>query len=367
MCETLCGSSWKGLDMKSSGIGGQAVIEGVMMRNGKEYAVAVRRPDGEIEVKKDKYEGIASRCALFRLPFIRGIFSFIDSLILGMDILNYSSSFYEEAAPEDGEPVQLTEKELARKKKKEDMLMAATMAVSVALAVGIFMLLPTWAASLIKGVFFAHGAENYFLTALLEGVIRVAIFIGYVAAIALMPDIKRVYMYHGSEHKCINCIEHGLPLTVENVRKSSKEHKRCGTSFLLYVVVISTIVVMFVHTNTLWLRMLSRILLLPVITGLSYEFLRLAGRSDSRLVNLLSRPGLLLQGLTTREPEDDMIEVAIASVEAVFDWKAYLRENFPERDFSDSLDNPTEDGGKADDVSENGVSESGRMTAGDTL
>lgn len=347
--------------MKSSGIGGQAVIEGVMMRNGKEYAVAVRKPDGEIEIKKDQYEGIGAKCALFRLPFIRGIFSFIDSLILGMDILNYSSSFYEEnAEADDKEAAGMTEKEKARQKKKEDMVMAATMVVSVVLAVGIFMLLPTWIASLIKKYLFTGTAENYFLTALLEGIIRVAIFIGYVAAIALMPDIKRVYMYHGSEHKCINCIEHGLPLTVENVRKSSKEHKRCGTSFLLYVIVISTIVVMFVHTNTLWLRMLSRILLLPVITGLSYEFLRLAGRSNSRLVDLLSRPGLLLQGLTTREPEDDMIEVAIASVDAVFDWRAYLQENFPERKFSErqgyqAADAMKVDGGEADGMSETGT------------
>lgn len=322
--------------MKSSGIGGQAVIEGVMMRNGKEYAIAVRRPDGEIEVKKEYYEGIVSRCALFRVPFIRGIFNFIDSLILGMGILNYSASFYEEEPAAKGEKeTPQTEEEQAKQKKKEDLVMGATVAFSVVLAIGIFFLLPTWIASLIKGFLFAGATENYFLTALIEGIVRVGIFICYVAAIAWMPDIKRLYMYHGSEHKCINCIEHGLPLTVENVRNSSKEHKRCGTSFILYVFVISTFVVMFVHTNTLWLRMVSRILLLPIITGLSYEFLRLAGRSDSRLVDLLSRPGLLLQGLTTREPEDDMIEVAIASVEAVFDWKAYLQENFPERELSE--------------------------------
>ena len=183
--------------------------------------------------------------------------------------------------------------------------------------------------SLVKKFLFPGAVGNHFLTAALEGVIRIAIFIGYVAGITMMEDIKRVYMYHGAEHKCINCIEHGLPLTVENVRKSSKEHKRCGTSFLLIVVIISTLVFMFVKTDTLWLRMVSRILLLPVITGISYEFLRLAGRSESKIVDLLSRPGLMLQGLTTKEPEDDMIEVAIASVEAVFDWRTYLKENFP--------------------------------------
>ena len=309
--------------MKSSGIGGQAVIEGVMMKNGEKYAVAVRRPDGEIEIKKGTYAGITAKCALFRVPFIRGIFSFVDSLILGMDILNYSASFYEEEEEkEKAEALSPEEKE--KQKKKEDLMMGITMVFAIVLAVGIFMLLPTWIAG-----FFRRWINGYLGIAVLEGVIRIAIFIGYVAGISLMKDIRRVYMYHGAEHKCINCIEHGLPLTVANVRGSSKEHKRCGTSFLLFVVVISTIVVMFVRTDTVWLRMISRILLLPVVTGISYEFLKLAGRSDSPVVNALSRPGLWLQGLTTREPDDDMIEVGIASVEAVFDWKAYLRENFP--------------------------------------
>ena len=309
--------------MKSSGIGGQAVLEGVMMKNGKDYAVAVRKPDGEIEIKKDTYEGITSKHKLFRVPFIRGMFNFIESMSLGLNIINYSASFYEE---EGGEP--MTEEEMEQQKKKDDTIMGITMVFSVCLAVALFMLLPTWLGGLLKKWLFA-GSTSHLLTAAIEGVIRIAIFIGYVAGISLMEDIKRVYMYHGAEHKCINCIEHGLPLTVENVRKSSKEHKRCGTSFLLIVVVISTLVFMFVRTDTLWLRMVSRILLLPVVTGLSYEFLRLAGRSESRIVDLLSRPGLMLQGLTTKEPEDDMIEVAIASVEAVFDWRAYLQENFP--------------------------------------
>ncbi len=309
--------------MKSSGIGGQAVIEGVMMRNGENYAVAVRRPDGEIEIKKGSHKGIGQKCALFRIPFIRGIFNFIDSLVLGMDILNYSASFYEEEEEKE-KAGELSPEEREKQKKKEDLMMGITMVFAIILAVGIFMLLPTWIAG-----FFRRWVSGYLGIAVLEGVIRIAIFIGYVAGISLMKDIRRVYMYHGAEHKCINCIEHGLPLTVENVRRSSKEHKRCGTSFLLFVIVISTIVVMFVRTDTVWLRMVSRILLLPVVTGISYEFLKLAGRSDSPLVNALSRPGLWLQGLTTREPDDDMIEVGIASVEAVFDWRAYLRENFP--------------------------------------
>lgn len=304
--------------MKSSGIGGQAVIEGVMMKNGREYAVAVRKPDGEITVCKETYEGITGRCRLFRVPFVRGIFNFIESLDLGMKILNYAASFYEE------EPAK---KEQEKEPGKEgDILMTVSMAFGVVLAVGIFMLLPAWLSGLFRRWLFPQAQVSYLGIAALEGLIRILIFIAYVAAISLMPDIRRVYMYHGAEHKSINCIEHGLPLTVENVRKSSKEHKRCGTSFLLFVIVISTVVVMFVRTDTVWLRMLSRILLLPVVTGLSYEFLRLAGRSDSFVINLLSRPGLWLQGLTTREPDDDMIEVAIASVEAVFDWRAYLEE-----------------------------------------
>ena len=311
--------------MKPSGIGGQAVLEGVMMKNGKDYAVAVRKPDGEIEIKKDTYEGITSKHKLFRVPFIRGMFNFIESLCLGMDIINYSASFYEEEGEQE-----MTEAELEKQKKKDDTIMGITMVFSVALAIGLFMLLPTWLGGLVKKFLFPAAAGNHLVTAALEGVIRIAIFIGYVAGISLMKDIKRVYMYHGAEHKCINCLEHGLPLNVENVRKSSKEHKRCGTSFLLIVVVISTLVFMFVKTDTLWLRMVSRILLLPVITGISYEFLRLAGRSESKIVDLLSKPGLLLQALTTKEPEDDMIEVAIASVEAVFDWRGYLQENFPE-------------------------------------
>ncbi len=234
-----------------------------------------------------------------------------------MKILNYAASFYEEESGEEGDGNE------EASEKEGDIVMTLSMAVGVVMAVVIFMLLPAWLSGLLRGWLFPKAQVSYLAIAALEGLIRILIFIAYVASISLMPDIRRVYMYHGAEHKSINCIEHGLPLTVENVRKSSKEHKRCGTSFLLFVIVISTVVVMFVRTETVWLRMLSRILLLPVVTGLSYEFLRLAGRSDSFVINLLSRPGLWLQGLTTREPDDDMIEVAIASVEAVFDWRAY--------------------------------------------
>ena len=309
--------------MKSSGIGGQAVMEGIMMRNGSEYSVAVRKENGEIEVKKETYKGVGSKCRLFRLPFIRGIFSFVDSLVLGMKSLNYSASLFMEDGEEE-EPGRF-EKWLQEKfgDKAEKVIMDLTMVISIILAMGIFMVFPTWVSTLMKPLL-----GNGIWMALFEGVLRIIIFIAYVGLISLMPDIKRTYMYHGAEHKCINCIEHGLPLTVENVMKSSKEHKRCGTSFLLIVMVISILFFLVIRPETLWLRLVSRILLIPVIAGVSFEFLRLAGNSDNPVVNLLSKPGLMLQGLTTKEPDEKMAEVAICAVEAVFDWKAYEEANF---------------------------------------
>lgn len=310
--------------MKSSGIGGQAVMEGIMMRNGSEYSVAVRKENGKIEVKKETYKGVGSKCKLFRLPFIRGIFSFVDSLVLGMKSLNYSASLFMEDGEEEEEPGRF-EKWLQKKfgDKAEKVIMDLTMVISIILAMGIFMVFPTWVSTLMKPLL-----GNGIWMALFEGVLRIAIFIAYVGLISLMPDIKRTYMYHGAEHKCINCIEHGLPLTVENVMKSSKEHKRCGTSFLLIVMVISILFFLVIRPETLWLRLVSRILLIPVIAGVSFEFLRLAGNSDNPVVNLLSKPGLMLQGLTTKEPDEKMAEVAICAVEAVFDWKAYEEANF---------------------------------------
>ena len=305
-------------------IGGQAVMEGIMMRNGSEYSVAVRKENGEIEVKKETYKGVGSKCRLFRLPFIRGIFSFVDSLVLGMKSLNYSASLFMEDGEEEEEPGRF-EKWLQEKfgDKAEKVIMDLTMVISIILAMGIFMVFPTWVSTLMKPLL-----GNGIWMALFEGVLRIVIFIAYVGLISLMPDIKRTYMYHGAEHKCINCIEHGLPLTVENVMKSSKEHKRCGTSFLLIVMVISILFFLVIRPETLWLRLVSRILLIPVIAGVSFEFLRLAGNSDNPVVNLLSKPGLMLQGLTTKEPDEKMAEVAICAVEAVFDWKAYEEANF---------------------------------------
>lgn len=313
--------------MKYSGIGGQAVLEGIMMKNRERYAVAVRKPDGTIETKEDSYQSFADRHQWAGYPFIRGIFAFVDSLVLGIRTLMWSAEL-SEPAETDGKEKE-TEKESAGKKggkeekglTKGDTFFAVFLAI--VLAVGIFMVLPT---VLIN--FLGRWIESETVLALLEGVLRVLIFIAYVAAVSCMKDIRRTYMYHGSEHKCINCIEHGLPLTVENVMKSSKEHKRCGTSFLLIVMLISILVFMVVRVKVLPLKILSRILLVPVIAGISYEVLRLTGRFDNKFVNIISRPGMWMQALTTKEPTEDMVEVAIAAVEKVFDWQQFLKDNF---------------------------------------
>ena len=304
--------------MKYSKIGGQAVMEGIMMKNGNQYAVAVRKPDSDIEVEIFQYEGIVKNEKIRNLPLLRGVFSFIESLVIGMGALTFSASFFEEEEQDKGK-----EKDGEKEKKKEDFAMTLTVAFSVLLAVGIFILLP-YGISLV----FQKYISSHIIISLLEGILRLLIFVGYVAGISLMPDIKRVYMYHGAEHKCINCVEHGMELTLENVRKSSKQHKRCGTSFLLLVMLISILLFMFIYVKSRWLRLFLRLALIPVIAGISYEIIRLAGRKDNGFVNLLSKPGLMLQKITTREPEDSMIEVGIASVEAVFDWRNFLKENF---------------------------------------
>ena len=312
--------------MKYSGIGGQAVMEGVMMKNKDTYAVAVRKSDGEIIVEKKEYKGIFGNGAVVRLPLVRGVVNFIDSLVLGMSSLTYSASFFEE----EGEKKELSEAEAAKAKKKEDAMMGGTVALSIVLAVAIFMLLPYWLST-----FFSRLGWSDTGIAVAEGIIRVAIFLAYVVGISVMKDIQRVYMYHGAEHKCINCIEHGMDLTVENVKKSSRLHKRCGTSFLFFVVIVSVILFIFIRVDSPLLRVVVRILLIPVIAGISYELIRLAGRSEGKIIGLLSRPGMMLQKLTTREPDDDMIEVGIASVEAVFDWKDYVKKMREEEGIED--------------------------------
>ncbi len=354
-----------GIAMKPSGIGGQAVIEGVMMRNGGKYAVAVRTPDKQIVVDVQDCKSSKFKHQKFvKLPIIRGVVNFVDSLVLGMKSLMYSASLFAEETDEEREEREGKAREKAQAKaqklkakgkdaeaqkvldkceeklKKEvenpdsagdDALMTATVVISLAFSVALFILLPYFLSRFLRGVI---ASETLILVA--EGIVKLIIFFGYLYLVSRMKDIQRNFMYHGAEHKCINCIEHGLELNVENVRASSREHKRCGTSFLFIVMFVSIVFIMVVsiplfaliHVHAGFWRVVLRLALLPLIAGVSYEFIRLAGTSDSKIVNILSKPGMLLQHMTTKEPDDSMIEVAIASVEAVFDWKKFENEEF---------------------------------------
>ena len=296
-------------------------MEGIMMKNKEQYAVAVRKPDGEIEVEVEHYNGIMHGSRIMKIPFVRGIFQFIDSLILGMRSLNFSASFYEDEEAKETAADRAFNKIF--KDKAEKVFNGLVMLVSLAIAIGIFMVLPYFVVSR-----FEEYIRSESFLAILEGVLRILIFVGYVLAISLMKDIRRVYMYHGAEHKCINCIEKGAPLTVREVMRCSKQHRRCGTSFLLFVMFVSVILFFFIRVENPVYRVLIRIALIPVVAGISYEIIRLAGKSNNILVRIISAPGMWLQRLTTREPDESMVEVAIAAVEAVFDWKAYLFETF---------------------------------------
>ncbi len=298
-----------------SGIGGQAVLEGVMMKNGEKYAVAVRKPDGEISVEVDHFQGVLHDHKIKKLPFVRGIFNFIDSLWLGTRALNYSAEFYGE---EDAEGSGDASGETAGR-----VMTVLVTVFSVALALGVFVVLPYFLSSLLEGY-----VRNRSLTTILEGVIRILIFLAYVVGISAMKDIRRLYRYHGAEHKCINCIEKGRPLTVHNVMRSSRLHRRCGTSFIFFVLLVSIVLFFFIRVDNVAQKVVLRILLMPVVAGISYELIRLAGRSDNIFVRILSAPGMLIQRLTTREPDEEMARVAMASVEAVFDWKQYLYDTF---------------------------------------
>ena len=303
--------------MKRTSIGGQAVMEGIMMKNMDQYAVAVRKPDHEIEIMHGEYKSLGDRYAICRLPIIRCVVNFGESLYIGMRTLSYSSAFYEEEETEPGKVEQFLTRIFGDK--LESVLMGVTIVFSVVLALGIFMLLPFYLSDLMK-----RYITSYTIRTLLEGVIRVGIFLLYIWLISKMEDIKRVFMYHGAEHKTINCLEHGEDLTPENIKKYSRFHKRCGTSFMLIVMIVSIVVFLFIRVDQVALKCLLRIVLVPLIAGISYEFIRLAGRSDSKLVNALSKPGMSLQFFTTKEPDEDMIEVAIASVESIFDWRSYV-------------------------------------------
>ena len=293
--------------MKSSNIGGQAVLEGIMMKNGPKYAVAVRKPDGEIEVKVDEYKSVIKWEKLTKIPFIRGAFNFVDSLVLGMKTLTYSASLWEEETEE-----LITIEEAEKQKKKEDLIMGITMVVSVVLAMGLFMVLPYFISDLFAGII-----KSRFLRTVLESIVRISLFILYILGVSRIKDIQRTFMYHGAEHKCINCIENGMELNLENVKKSSKQHKRCGTSFLFFVMVVSVIVCFFITVDSKILRIVLRLALLPVIAGISYEIIKFAGRYDNWLTAAISAPGKWLQYITTNEPDDSQIEVAIAALKAV--------------------------------------------------
>lgn len=312
-----------------SGIGGQAVLEGIMMKNKNEYSVAVRKPDGNIEVQKwDNSDSFSNRHAFARWPFVRGVVNFVESLSLGMKTLTYSSSFYEEdEASTKGD--QFLEKLFGNK--AEAVVNGVTMIISMLLAVGLFMLLPYFVSEWLNSFIL-----NDSVVAIVEGVVRIVIFILYVFLISLLKDIKRLYQYHGAEHKCINCIERGRNLDIENVKKSSRLHRRCGTSFLILVMLVSIVLFFFIRVDQIWLRLILRIALIPVIAGISYEIIRFAGKHDNLFVRIISAPGMLLQKITTREPDDEMIEVAIAAIEEVFDWEAYEDKYFGNLKIKDS-------------------------------
>lgn len=303
--------------MKKTYVGGQAVMEGIMMKHDNDIAIAVRKPDHSIEVKVEQRESFGDKHPWAKWPIIRGVVNFVESMVVGTSTLMYSASFYEE----EEEPSAFTGfLDKITGGKAEDIIMGLTVCCSIVMAVGIFMILPY----LLTG-FLERYIHSHFVVTCIEGIVRIGIFLSYTALISKMEDIKRVYMYHGAEHKTINCLEHGEDLTVENIRKHSRLHKRCGTSFMLIVMIVSIFFFLFIRVDNIALKVLLRLLLVPVIAGVSYEFIRLAGRSESSLVCFLSKPGMMLQKLTTSEPEDDMIEVAIRAVEGVFDWESYVK------------------------------------------
>lgn len=305
--------------MKSSNIGGQALIEGIMMRSGDEYSVAVRTPDQQIVVKKEPFHSIVRSKLWKKIPVVRGVISFIDSLAVGFGAMFYSASFYDD----EPEQKELSEEEKNRQNEKDQKVFFGVFLVSFVAAILLFVLLPYYVSMLIGRVIPLH-----FAVTMIEAVLRIAIFLVYLALMTRIKDVNRTFMYHGAEHKCINCIEHGMPLTVENVMKSSRFHRRCGTSFLVIVVILSALILMLVQTDSTVLRVAFRLILIPLIAGLSFELLQYTGSHNNRFVDLIVKPGIATQHLTTAEPDESMVEVAIAAVEEVFDWRAYLRREF---------------------------------------
>lgn len=324
-------------------IGGQALIEGIMMRGPNEVAIAVRKPNKEIELKVNELNTLGMRYKVFRLPFLRGMISLVESLSIGVKALMYSAEFFEDE--EDTEEVKATLTQKIFKDKAEDVEIFLTLLTAIVLSIGIFMILPNFITSLIKG-----NITNSIVLNLIEGAIRILVFLLYVVWVSKVDDVRRVFEYHGAEHKTIHCYEHGDDLIVDNVKKYSILHPRCGTSFLFMVMIVSILVLSFFGWPNPVLRVLIRILMFPVIAGISYEIIRLAGKFNNPVLNLLSAPGMMLQRLTTCEldgalvksdttgktfKDDDIIEVAIAAVDHIFDWKAYLiqKHGYTEEDF----------------------------------
>ena len=304
--------------MKYANIGGQAVMEGVMMRHKNRYAVAVRKSDRTIEVMTEEHISYGQKFHVSDIPVIRGVFAFIYSIVLGMQTLTWSASFFDEE--------EKPEKEDREKSETSDKLfMAATVALSLILSIGLFMVLPFFISGLFRKV-----TDSSLILGIVEGVVRVLIFVGYILGISRMKDIQRLFMYHGAEHKTINCIEHGEELTPENAAKYSRFHKRCGTSFLFIVMFVSILFFLLFFqifpVESMALKVIFRILMVPVIAGVSYEIIQWAGRHDSGLVCLVSKPGFWMQKFTTREPDAEMLEVAIASIEAIYDWREFQKE-----------------------------------------
>ena len=319
--------------MKTSGIGGQAVIEGIMMRNRDKYAIAVRKPDKEIELLVKEGKSITDKFKWLNIPVIRGVVSFVDSLVTGVSTISYSASFYDDPEEQDDTKVDKVGKAVF-KDKLESVLMAFTVVLAVLLAVGLFMVLPYFISRLLSQKVASEVLLNF-----VEGLVRLAIFFLYILLISQLKDIKRTFMYHGAEHKCINCIENGMRLNVENVKRSSRYHKRCGTSFMFLVIIISAIFFIFIRVDNTVLQLVLRILLVPVIAGVSYEIIKLAGKYDNKFFNAISVPGMWFQKLTTTEPEQDMIEVAIKAVEAVFDVDAFLESYYADaEDMEDEIE-----------------------------
>lgn len=304
--------------MKYAKVGGQAVMEGVMMRHGNRYAVSVRKENGEIETTVEERVSFGERYHVSNIPVIRGMFSFVDSLVLGMKSLMWSASFFEE------------EEEKAKESKKQDessdkMFMTLTVVLSIAMSIGLFMVLPFLVSNIFRSFI-----ESSLALGVIEGVVRVLIFISYIILISRMEDIQRLFMYHGAEHKTINCIEHGEELNPENAMKYSRFHKRCGTSFLFIVMFVSIVFFLVFFEifpiENMILKVVCRVLMVPIIAGVSFEIIQWAGRHDSGLVCVVSKPGFWMQKFTTKEPDEKMLEVAIASIEAIYDWREFQKD-----------------------------------------